>query len=82
MGNNDLRPALICEDGKNIELNSCIIPETTGAKAVIRLENVAGARINNTAVAGSAGAFVRVEGTASNNVHLLKNKTPGIQKKG
>ena len=81
LGNNDLRPALICEDGKNIELNSCIIPETTGAKAVIRLENVAGARINNTAVAGSAGAFVRVEGTASNNVHLLKNKTPGIQKK-
>lgn len=81
LGNNDLRPAFICEDGKNIELNSCIIPETTGAKAVIRLENVAGARINNTTVAGPADAFVRVEGTASNNVHILKNKTPGIQKK-
>jgi hypothetical protein len=81
LSHNDLRPAIICEDGKNIELNSCIIPETIGAQAVIRLENVAGARINNTTVAGSADAFVRVEGNASHDVHILQNKTPGIQKK-
>lgn len=81
LGSNDLRPAFICEDGKNIELNSCIIPETTGAEAVIRLENVAGAFIKNTAVAGTADAFVRVEGNASSDIHLLKNKIPGIPKK-
>lgn len=81
ISHNDLRPAIICEDGKNIEFNSCIIPETIGAQAVIRLENVAGAHIKNTTVAGSVDAFVRVEGDASRDVHILENKIPGIQKK-
>jgi polygalacturonase len=81
LNHNDLRPAFICEDGKNIELNSWIIPETTGAKSVIRLENVTGAYISNTMVTGSADAFVRVEGNASSDIQILKNKTPGIQKK-
>lgn len=81
LGHNDLRPAFICEDGKNIELKSCVIPETTGARAVIRLENVAGAYINNTSVTGSADAFVRVEGNASSDIKILKNKIQGIQKK-
>jgi polygalacturonase len=80
LSHNDLRPAVICEDGKDIEISFCIIPETTGAQAVIRLENVAGARINNTTVAGSADAFVRVEGDASRDIHILGNKIPGIQK--
>ncbi len=81
LNHNDLRPAFICQDGKSIEFNSCIIPETTGSQAIIRLENVAGARINNTTVAGSADAFVRVEGNTSRDIHILQNKTPGIQKK-
>lgn len=81
LSHNDLRPAFICEDGKNIELNTWSIPETTGAQAVIRLENVAGATINSNTVTGSAGVFVRVEGSASRDVHILKNKLPGIQKK-
>ncbi|MFC0513758.1 glycoside hydrolase family 28 protein [Mucilaginibacter angelicae] len=81
LGHNDLRPAFICDDGKNIEFNSGIIPETTGAQAVIRLENVTGARISNTTVAGSAGAFVRVEGNTSSDIRILNNKIPGIPKK-
>jgi polygalacturonase len=81
LSHNDLRPAFICEDGKNVELNNWTIPETTGAQAVIRLENVAGAHINNNTVTGSADAFVRVEGSTSRDVHILKNKIPGIPKK-
>ncbi|MDR6941155.1 glycoside hydrolase family 28 protein [Mucilaginibacter pocheonensis] len=81
LSHNDQRPAFICEDGKNIELNTWTIPETTGAQAVIRLENVARAYIKNNTVTGSAGAFVRVEGDGSSGVHILKNKIPGIQKK-
>jgi len=81
LSHNDLRPAFICQDGKNVELNNWIIPETTGAQAVIRLENVTGAHINNSTVTGSADAFVRVEGGTSRDVHILKNKIPGIQKK-
>jgi hypothetical protein len=80
LGSNDLRPAFICEDGKNIELNNWTIPETAGAQAVIRLENVNGANINNSTVQGSAAAFVRVESNGDSGVHLSGNRLPGIKK--
>jgi polygalacturonase len=81
LSHNDLRPAFICDDGKNIELNGWTIPETTGAQAVIRLENVAVASIHHNDVGGSAGAFVRVEGQASHNISIQQNKVQGIRKK-
>ena len=40
LNNNDQRPAFICEDGQDIELNGRKIPETTGIPATIRLENI------------------------------------------
>jgi len=79
--NNDLRPAFVCEDGKNIEVSNWDIPETNGAQAVIRLENVEGAVINNNKVKGKANVFVRVEGTDSKSIQLLKNAIPGIKTK-
>ena len=51
---NDLRPVFICEDGKNIELTGWNIPETKGAQALIRLENVSGANISKINVQGAA----------------------------
>ena len=76
---NDLRPAFICEDGKDIELTGWSIPQTSGAQAIIRLENVEGAKISKVHVKGSADAFVRVEGMESKGIKLSKNKTPGIK---
>lgn len=81
LSQNDLRPAFICEDGKNVEITACAIPATTGAQAVIRLENVAGAGIRSNTLAGSADAFVRIEGTESRDVHIGKNKLPDTVKK-
>jgi polygalacturonase len=80
LDNNDLRPAFICEDGKDIELSGWQIPQTSGAQAIIRLENVEGADIKDMDVKGTAQAFVRVEGTNSKEVKVKKNKTPGIKK--
>ena len=77
--NNDLRPAFVCEDGKDIVLTNWNIPETTGAQAVIRLENVVGATVTETTVQGSAQTFVRMEGKESKGVKFSGNKTPGIQ---
>lgn len=71
--NNDLRPAIICEDGKNIEITQCHIPETNGALSVIRLENVNGAVISNNEVKGKANAFVLEEGN-SKKVKMVNNK--------
>jgi hypothetical protein len=77
---NDLRPAFICEDGKDIELTGWHLPETTGGEAIIRMENVDGAVINKVKAKGSAQAFVRVEGKGSKNIKLSNNKTGGIKK--
>ena len=71
--NNDLRPAIICEDGKNIEITQCHIPETNGAQSVIRLENVNGAVISNNEVKGKANAFVLKEGNTK-DVKMANNK--------
>jgi hypothetical protein len=77
---NDLRPVFICEDGKNIELTSWNIPQTTGGEAIMRLENVDGAVISKVNAKGSAQAFVRVEGKDSKNIKLTNNKTVGMKK--
>jgi hypothetical protein len=72
---NDLRPALICEDGQDIEINDCKLPETTGAQSLIRLMNVDGAKIKGIETKANANAFVRVEGVNSKNIKLSKNKS-------
>jgi len=79
--NNDLRPAFVCEDGKDIEISNWDIPATNGAQSIIRLENVEGAVISNNVVKGNADAFVRVEGTDNKSIQLSKNSIPGIKKK-
>ncbi|TCJ19574.1 glycoside hydrolase family 28 protein [Flaviaesturariibacter flavus] len=77
---NDLRPAFVCEDGADIELQSWTLPETEGAETIIRLQDVSGARISKVQVGGSAGSVVRLEGRSS-NVKLSKIKAPGISQK-
>lgn len=78
---NDLRPAFIIEDGKDITVSNCKIPETSGAQSIVRLENVDGALITNIEAKGNAEAFVRVEGSDSKNVKLAGNKIEGVKKK-
>ena len=77
---NELRPAIICEDGKDIEITACKIPKTIGAESIIRLENVEGASISKMEVKGSAGALVSIEGENSKGTDASKNKLPGIKK--
>jgi hypothetical protein len=72
---NDLRPVFVCDDGSDIILENWDIPGTKGAEAVIRLENVNGAAISKVKASGSAGAFVRIEGTASKSIKLSRNKS-------
>jgi hypothetical protein len=76
--NNDLRPAFICEDGIDIEVTGWDIPATKGAQAIIRLENVENARINNNVAKGEADAFVRHEGKGS-AIDVSNNKTEGVK---
>ncbi len=61
LSGNDQRPALVCEDGKNITLKGWNIPETKNAESVIRLEQVNGALISETKLNGVARNFVQTE---------------------
>jgi polygalacturonase len=79
--NNDLRPVLICEDGKDIEVTGWNIPATSGAPSLIRLENVEGATISNNTVKGKAAVFVKVEGENSGSIKVVKNKLSGTKNK-
>ncbi|MFD0941094.1 glycoside hydrolase family 28 protein [Pedobacter boryungensis] len=80
LDSNDLRPALVCEDGKDILVTNWNLPETKGAEAIVRLENVLGANINALTVPGEAQALVRVEGANSASIKAAKNTMPSIKK--
>jgi hypothetical protein len=70
--NNDLRPAIICEDGSDVLITGCDIPATTGARSIIRLENVRGAVVENNKVGGNSAVFVRVEGSDSKSISVAR----------
>lgn len=79
LGSNDLRPAFVCEDGRDIVLNDWKIPATSGSEAIIRLEHVKGAKITNMKVKGEAEALVLVEGADSKGIRVSENKISGLK---
>jgi len=60
-------------------VNGWKIPATTGAQAIIRLENVEKADISNNEAKGNAAAFVRIEGAGSKEVHVNNNTIGNIK---
>ena len=74
LDSNDVRPALVCEDVKDVAVSGWKVPPTSGAESIIRLENVDKASISNNDVQGNAAAFVRIEGVQSNGVRVVNNK--------
>jgi polygalacturonase len=78
--NNDLRPAFVCEDGNDIQLDNWKLPETNGAQAIVRLENVNGVEIKKIEAGGTAEALVRIEGGDDKSIAITKSKTPGVKK--
>lgn len=77
---NDLRPAFIFEDARNVVMDHCSIPQTNNAQAVVRLQGVQGAVIRNSVVKGSGQAFVRVEGTNNKGIQVMRNSAKDLAK--
>ncbi|WEK20979.1 MAG: glycosyl hydrolase family 28 protein [Candidatus Pedobacter colombiensis] len=77
LGSNDLRPALVCEDGIDVEIADWKLPETTGAESIIRFENVQNAVVKDVTGKVSAKKFVLVEGN-SKAISLKANKISGM----
>ena len=70
LDNNDLRPAIICEDGKNVRIEKLNLPKTTGSEELIRFENVAGGIIKMVKTKASTNALLKVEGSKSAQIIL------------
>ena len=68
--NNDLRPAIICEDGKNVNIENLNLPKTVGNEALIRFEDVTGGIIKRINTMSSVNALLKVEGNKSNHIVL------------
>lgn len=79
LAGNDVRPAFICEDGQQVSLLDWKIPPTTGGQSVIRLQQVTGPTVSQWNVEGNAEAFVRVEGSDSNDIRIYKNNAQGMK---
>jgi polygalacturonase len=77
---NDKRPAIICEDGRNIVIEHCSIPETTNAEAIFRFEKVQGIAITNSDVKGNADAFIRIEQSDNKSLKLANNNAISVKK--
>lgn len=79
ISHNDLRPAFIFDDVKNIELSGGQMPTAEGAASIIRFENVQHAFVHNIQTKPGAKSFVKIEGPASIDIRVVKNQIKGIK---
>ncbi|WP_082063561.1 glycoside hydrolase family 28 protein [Draconibacterium sediminis] len=79
LDSNDLRPAIVCEDGKHVTLDGLELPGTTGNEEIIRFENVDGATVKSVDTKANSLTMLRVEGEGSDNIALKKNTDWKVQ---
>ena len=68
-----MRPALVCDDIKNLDLSgfSCVAP--TGDQPTIRFRGVRRAFVNNCSAPVGSKVFLGVEGAASEKITVMGN---------
>jgi len=73
----DLRPALVCEDVEQLDLNAVQMQAHPQAEACIRFQQVQHAFIHGCRMQGESRVFLRLEGAQSTDVSLLDNSLNG-----
>ncbi len=76
----DLRPAVVCDDVDNIELNGFKAEGNLNAEALIRLENSSDVFITGSRPLNRIDTFLRVEGNKSKSILLSGNKLDWVKK--
>lgn len=74
LNNEDLRPAIVCDDVDNFELSGFKAEGSINAESLIRLQNSKNIFINGSRPLNKIGTFLRVEGAQSGDIKLLGNK--------
>jgi hypothetical protein len=70
----DRRHALVCDDVKDLVVDSLDAAAATDAAAVLRFTQVEGAIVRNCSLRGDVPTFLKLEGDATNRVVLLSNE--------
>jgi hypothetical protein len=78
LASDDQRPALVCDDARDVQVVG-LQAQACGGESVVRLQEVRGARIWCSRVEGGADAFLQVEGAASSGIVLADNATGPVK---
>ncbi len=71
----DERPALICEDVENLQLDGFDAQSVAGEGPMIRLNQVRGAFIHSCRVPSGTGTFLWLEGNTTEKIKLINDDT-------
>ena len=69
----DMRPAMICDDVTEIELDGFIGRITPDTREMLRFTNVRGAFIHGCRPRGPVSTFLRIEGALSDDITVMNN---------
>jgi polygalacturonase len=72
----EVRPAMICDDIRDLTLTSLRAQPPAPGRAVVRFNNVANALINACLIDPAANPFLLIDGKKSRQITLLGNNTP------
>jgi hypothetical protein len=76
----DLRPALVCDDVENLNVDGLEAAWSPGGASVVRLIQVRGAMVRGCRPAAAGATFLRLDGAATRAISLLANDFRGIAK--
>ena len=69
----EVRAAIVCENVENVEIAGAKMGATFSGESVIRLQRVKDVAVRDSVSLGSAGAFVRIEGSQARDVTVAPN---------
>lgn len=74
LASDDGRPAIVCDDVKDLELTACKIAGSEKSESAIRLQQSRQVFITGCSITRPCKTFVKVEGTESSDIILTGNK--------
>jgi hypothetical protein len=80
LAEDDLRPALVCDDVEDLELAGFKARANLKAESLLRLRATRGAFIHSCRPLGDTDTFLRVEGPESTSICLAANRLNGVRK--
>ena len=78
--NPDLRPAFICEDGRDVIVNNFRTDAFKGSETIMRLDSVNLAYISTITTTGESDALLQITGTENREIYLDGTHTVKVNK--